>query len=127
MPQRLASVDVGSNTVLMLLVEAPDPGREGTASSEPKVLADRAAITRLGQGLDRSQRLHPDAVARTLEVLARYGDEARAAGAAVKAVGTAALRRAEDGAAFLEAAQARLGAPIEVISGEREAQLAFAA
>jgi exopolyphosphatase / guanosine-5'-triphosphate,3'-diphosphate pyrophosphatase len=118
-PRRLACIDVGTNTALLLIVEATPDG--------VRVLDDRSRIVRLGEGLDRSPRLNPDAVIRTLAALSDYGNLARDAGATVKAVGTAALRRAEDGAEFLARAAELLGCELEVISGEREAALSLAA
>jgi exopolyphosphatase/guanosine-5'-triphosphate,3'-diphosphate pyrophosphatase len=118
---RVACIDVGTNTVLVLVAErAPDDGQGGV-----RVIEDTASITRLGQGLDKSPRLHPEARGRTLAVLRAAGERARQAGARVLAVGTAALRRAEDGASFIAEAEQALGGRLEIISGEREANLSF--
>jgi exopolyphosphatase/guanosine-5'-triphosphate,3'-diphosphate pyrophosphatase len=118
---RVACVDVGTNTVLMLLAErVPVDGTGGV-----RVLEDTASITRLGQGLDKNPRLHPEARGRTLAVLRACGERARQAGARVLAVGTAALRRAEDGQSFIAEAEEALGGKLEIISGEREASLSY--
>lgn len=119
----IAAIDIGTNTTLMLLAR-PRPG-----GGEPEVLADLAEITRLGRGIGQEGggRLTPEAIARTLGVLERFAATARQAGAAIHAIGTEGLRRAANAAAFLDPARAVLGAPVEVIDGEREAALTFRA
>jgi exopolyphosphatase / guanosine-5'-triphosphate,3'-diphosphate pyrophosphatase len=117
---RLATVDVGTNTTLLLVAEGTHPG-------DVSVLADRAEITRLGRGIGVDGRLGAEGIARTLEVLTEYAATARNHRAPLLAVGTEALRRAANAADFLTPAAAILGAPVEVIDGEREAELTFAA
>jgi exopolyphosphatase/guanosine-5'-triphosphate,3'-diphosphate pyrophosphatase len=113
---RLAAIDVGTNSVLLTVAE--DPGLS--------VVDQQATVTRLGQGVDRTGRLHPDAVARTLACLTQYRDQMdRLQVNKLKAVGTSALRDAEGGDDFLSAAEQILGVKLEVISGVREAQLTF--
>ncbi|MFW6067784.1 MAG: hypothetical protein ACOC97_05545 [Myxococcota bacterium] len=93
---------------------------------DTEVVCDRATITRIGRGVDRTGELAPEGIARTLDVLRAYREEARRLGAErLAAVGTSALRDARNGHAFLEPAAAILGSPVEVITGEREAQLTF--
>ncbi len=117
---RVAAIDVGTNTVLLLIAERDGGGL--------RAVVDRAEITRLGKGVDQSGVLDGEAVERTLAVLARYGEEIRAAGVArAAAVGTETLRAAANGAAFLTRAQQILGFPVEVIHGEREAALSWRA
>jgi exopolyphosphatase/guanosine-5'-triphosphate,3'-diphosphate pyrophosphatase len=117
---RLATVDVGTNTTLLLIAETG-------AAGEVEVLEERAEITRLGRGIGGDGRLGPEGIARTLAVLAEYAAAAGKYGASVSAVGTEALRRAPNAEEFLRPAAAILGAPVEVIDGEREAALSFAA
>jgi len=116
---RIATIDIGTNSVLLLVAE-PAPGAAG-----PRVLADLAEITRLGEGLGASGALAPAAVERTLAAVRAQVAAARAAGAErVVAVGTQALREARNAEAFLVPAEAALGSPVEIVSGEREAELA---
>jgi exopolyphosphatase/guanosine-5'-triphosphate,3'-diphosphate pyrophosphatase len=83
---------------------------------------------RLGQGLDASGRLSDEAVARSLAILREYrGEIDRRRVRRVGAVGTQALREAANAAAFLAPAREILGCDVEVITGEREAELVFAA
>lgn len=115
---KFATIDLGTNTVLLLIANA-----EGKS---PTIIADRAAITRIGQGVGEGGALAPEAVERTLAVLKTYGEEIRRAGVErVAAVGTAALRRASDAPAFVARASEVLGFPIEVISADREAELTY--
>jgi len=116
----LAAIDVGTNTALLLVARIREDGTIGT-------LAERAEITRLGRGIGGDGTLGAEGIARTLEALRGYAEIARGHGAKVAAVGTEALRRAPNAAAFLEPAAEILGAPIEVIDGTREAALTFRA
>ncbi|HEY0709339.1 MAG TPA: Ppx/GppA phosphatase family protein [Polyangia bacterium] len=117
---KIATIDVGTNTTLLLVAEA-------TSISDVRVLKDRAEVTRLGRGIGTDGRLGAEGVARTLKVLAEYADDARVLGAQVKAIGTEALRRAPNADEFLVPATKILGGPLEVIGGVREAALTFLA
>ncbi len=115
---RFAAIDVGTNTVLLLVVERRPKGLAA--------IVERAEITRLGQGVDRAGTLDPAAIERTVEVLARYATEARALGAeGIACVATSAARDARNGEAFFTAAQERAGLTPEVVSGEEEARLVW--
>jgi len=114
---KLATFDVGTNTVLMLLVEA-----QGNDALQP--LLERTRITRLGKGVDRTGRLDPENSQRTLDTIAEFADEARAAGAErIIAVATSALRDASDGADFIRRVKDRAGVELKVIPGLEEAAL----
>jgi exopolyphosphatase/guanosine-5'-triphosphate,3'-diphosphate pyrophosphatase len=116
----LATVDVGTNTTLLLVARARPGG-------DVEVLAERAEITRLGRGIGTSGTLGTEAIARTLAALTEFATVARAHGARIVAVGTEALRRAPNASDFLEPAARILGTPVEVIDGAREAALTFGA
>jgi exopolyphosphatase / guanosine-5'-triphosphate,3'-diphosphate pyrophosphatase len=116
---RLATIDVGTNTTLLLVAE-----RRGEAI---EVLEDQAEITRLGRGIGQDGGLGREGIERTLAALRRYATLARKHQAPIVAVGTEGLRRASNAAEFLGPAAAILGTPIEVIDGEREAALSFLA
>jgi exopolyphosphatase / guanosine-5'-triphosphate,3'-diphosphate pyrophosphatase len=118
-----ATIDVGTNTTLLLIARA----RPGRPPAEAEVLAEAAEITRLGRGIGGDGRLGAEGMARTLEALDRYRTIARTHEAAIAAIGTEALRRAPNAGEFLSEAERRLGVPIEVIDGEREAALTFGA
>ena len=118
MSAHIAAIDIGTNSVLMLLSRAAGAGRFVTVS-------DRAEVTRLGEGLDRSGILSPQAIERTLATLGRFAAEAHGYEAKMVAVGTSALRDASNASELLEPAGRILGVDIQVITGEREAVLAF--
>lgn len=116
-----AAIDIGTNSVKVTV------GRRGPDGAV-EVLRDRTAITRLGKGVAAGGSLDPEAVRRTLEALADFALEARSLGAhRIAAVGTSALRDAQDGPQFVEQARHALNGTVEVISGDREAQLVYTA
>lgn len=118
---RRAVIDIGSNTLLLLIVDAAADG-----SLTP--VLDVCRFGRLGQGLDASHRLHPDAVARSLTICREYREAMdRAQVLAIDVIATEAVRAADNAADFVTPASDILGAPIAVIAGEREAELAFLA
>jgi exopolyphosphatase/guanosine-5'-triphosphate,3'-diphosphate pyrophosphatase len=115
-----ATVDIGSNSVLLLTV-AVERGRA-------RALDEALATTQLGTGLRPGGGLEAGAVARTREAAVAFAARARAGGARrVWAFATAALREAADGAAAAGAIAAAAGVPVEVLSGDQEAALAYAA
>lgn len=119
--RRVAVIDIGTNTLLLLIAERTPEG--GLVS-----VHDACGFGRLGQGLDRSGALAPEAVARSLDILRAYRATIDAHGVSeVAAVGTQALREASNSEDFVGPARALLGAPIEIIAGEREAALVYRA
>lgn len=116
---RYATIDVGTNSVLLLVADRQPDGRF-------QAVLERAEITRLGRGVDKSRRLSPEGMEATLQVLSDFSSEAQRLGAEAIAVSaTSAARDAENGAEFLSAARARAGVTVDIISGELEAQLSF--
>lgn len=118
---RVAAIDQGTNSCRLLVLE-PGAGPD----DPPTELARDMVITRLGEGVDRTGRLDPEAVARTLEVIARYCRRARALGAErIRVAATSAVRDASNREAFVAAVRDLAGAEPEIITGEREAGLSF--
>jgi len=116
---RYATIDVGTNSVLLLVADRLPDGRF-------QAVQERAEITRLGRGVDKSRRLSPEGLEATLQVLSDFASEARRLGAEAIAVSaTSAARDAENGAEFLSGARERAGVTVDIISGELEAQLSF--
>lgn len=116
---RVGAVDIGTNTVRLLVADG-EPG----AGLSP--VARRSFVTRLGQGVDRTRRLHPHAIKRTLAALTELRAVAEEAGCdAVAGVATSAVRDAQDGDQFLKVARDALGVTPELIDGEQEAALSF--
>jgi exopolyphosphatase/guanosine-5'-triphosphate,3'-diphosphate pyrophosphatase len=113
----LAGIDLGTNTVRVLVAHA-----DATTGLLP-VWADQA-VTRLGEGVAARGTLAPAAVERTLAAVRRYRDQARALGAAeVLLVATAGARRARDGREFLARLEAEPGIRPRIVTGEEEARL----
>jgi exopolyphosphatase / guanosine-5'-triphosphate,3'-diphosphate pyrophosphatase len=117
--ERLAAVDVGTNSTRLLVADV-DGGRVVAE------LARETVITRLGKGVDRTGRFDPAALRRTLDVLTGYAavcerlDVARR-----RVVATSATRDAANRREFLDGVRQLFGVEAEVLSGEEEAAAAY--
>ncbi len=115
----VATIDIGTNTVLLLVAAKDERG-------QLVALQEEAEITRLGQGVDKTRKLAPEAVERTSNALLRYAKIIRDRGCtAVDVVGTSAMRDAGGSEAIRELVQREMGVPARVISGDEEARLTF--
>ena len=113
---KYASIDIGSNTLLLLIAD--------DASGQPVSVLDLCEFGRLGQGMATSSQLHPDALARSLAILKRFRAAMDVhANLRVGCVATQAIREADNRADFVAPAEAILGTKIEIIDGQREANL----
>jgi exopolyphosphatase/guanosine-5'-triphosphate,3'-diphosphate pyrophosphatase len=119
---RFAAVDMGTNSTRLLVADS-----DGGGAAAPLSTVERHMhITRLGQGVNATRRLHPDAVQRTLAVLRKYRDVMDATGVSgVRATATSAARDAANRDDLLGPAAEILGAPVELLSGEDEGRLTF--
>ena len=118
-PQRLAAIDIGTNSIRCIIVEADQNGGF-------KVLDDEKSTVRLGEHLAQTGRISVEAASRALEVVGRFKKMIQGMKvAAVEAVATSAMRRAENGEELLAALADGLGYPIRIISGIEEAELAM--
>jgi exopolyphosphatase/guanosine-5'-triphosphate,3'-diphosphate pyrophosphatase len=116
---RLAALDVGSNSIRLVVAEIQS---EGTY----RVLDEEREVTRLGRGLDAVARLADDTVEKSLEAIGKM--KAIADGFQVrdlKAIATSAVREASNGRWFCREAERRHGVRIDVISPDEEAEFAF--
>ena len=119
-PEKVASIDIGTNTILLLIAE----GEEGAL----KPLLEKETIVRLGEGLQKSGILSEEAMERGSQTLDQYLKECQKMGVQrIFAAGTSALREAKNTGDFLKMVEAKLDLSIEIISGEEEAQLSFLA
>jgi len=115
-----ASLDIGTNSVKLLVLELDQVGGF-------KVLADEAVVTGLGRGVARSGRLSEAGIEETMAALRTFVVRARALGAmGIRAAGTAALRDAVNRDEFLGRARAEFGLVVAVLSTDEEARLARA-
>jgi exopolyphosphatase/guanosine-5'-triphosphate,3'-diphosphate pyrophosphatase len=116
--EAVAAIDVGTNSV-RLLVAHP-------THADLVELSRDMIITRLGQGVDRTKRLDPEALQRTLDVLQRFVRRASALGAVrIRVAATSAVRDASNREELFEVVTTLAGAPPEVLTGEHEASLSF--
>ena len=117
---RVAAIDCGTNSLRLLVADA-DPASGALADVDR-----RLEIVRLGQDVDATGRLAPEALARTLRVLRSYAAIIEAVGvSAVRMAATSATRDAANAAEFVAGVRAVLGIEPEVLSGEEEAWLSF--
>ena len=117
---RVAAIDCGTNSIRLLIADRPVGG----------TLTDvvrRMEIVRLGQGVDRTGRLDPTALARTLAATEDYAAQCRTHGVqALRFVATSATRDAANREEFFAGVREALGVDVEVITGAEEAALSFA-
>ncbi|WP_030021610.1 Ppx/GppA phosphatase family protein [Streptomyces monomycini] len=118
--KRVAAVDCGTNSIRLLIADL-DP-----ATGELKDLDRRMTIVRLGQGVDRTGRLAPEALERTFAACREYAGAIRELGAeTVRFVATSASRDAENRDDFVRGVVDILGVEPEVITGDQEAEFSF--
>jgi exopolyphosphatase / guanosine-5'-triphosphate,3'-diphosphate pyrophosphatase len=119
---RVGAIDIGTNTVRLLVADVDGDGEN--AALEP--LDRRMRITRLGQGVDESRRLAPDAISRTLDVLREYRGALDDLGVErVRATATSAARDAGNREDFFGPAAEVLHLEPELLPGDEEARLSF--
>jgi exopolyphosphatase/guanosine-5'-triphosphate,3'-diphosphate pyrophosphatase len=118
---RYAVIDIGTNSVKFNISERRDDGTWLT-------IVDRAEITRLGEGLEKTGGISSDAMERTVSAICAMVEEARKTDVAkIAAVGTMGMRTAHNSQQFIDAVEQRCGVKIEVISGDEEGRLAYIA
>jgi exopolyphosphatase/guanosine-5'-triphosphate,3'-diphosphate pyrophosphatase len=116
---RLTSIDIGTNTILMLIADVfPNGGIN--------VVRDEHVIARFGKGVDEHRKIPPETFERVSAYLARYKqihDESHSE--RIIACGTSALRDASNREQFVEFIAEKLGFRIVALSGEEEAELTY--
>lgn len=114
---RLATIDVGSNTVRLLVADV-------LGAATWRVADQDQTVTRLGEGLARSGALSEAAMARTLAVVRGYVERAGRLGARdIHIVATSAVRESSNGGAFAAGIEAATGQRVDIVSGAAEARL----
>ncbi|NEB03245.1 Ppx/GppA phosphatase family protein [Streptomyces sp. SID13726] len=117
---RVAAIDCGTNSIRLLVADC-DP-----ATGELVDLDRRMTIVRLGQGVDRTGRLAPEALERTFAACREYAAVVKEHGAErLRFVATSASRDAENRDDFVRGVLDILGVEPEVISGDQEAEFSF--
>ena len=113
----VASIDIGTNTVRLLILETKPDG-------SLREVGQVRAITRLGKGMDTEKKLLDDRMDETISVLAKFRDECRKfEPLTIRAVATSAVREASNQKYFVLRARKEAGLEIKVISWEEEADL----
>lgn len=116
--RNVAAIDCGTNTIKLLV---------GDLVGDPDGVRRESRIVRLGQGVDATGRLTPEALDRTFAAVEEYAAIIDAADVEqVRFCATSATRDAENSAEFRAGVQQRLGIEPEVLAGHEEARLAFA-
>ena len=116
---RLAAIDMGTNSIRLIVAEAL---RDGTY----RILDDEKEVARLGRGLEHTGRMDERAMEQAAFAVARMKRIAEGFGVrAVRAVATSAAREAANGSELIKMVRRWAGLEVRVISAEEEAQLAF--
>lgn len=117
---RLAAIDIGSNSVRLLVAEALRGGAY-------RILDEEREPTRLGRSVSSQGRLDDESMDKTLQALRTFKEIA--AGyqvTSLRTIATCAVREARNGPEFCRRVREEIGLEVEVIAGDREARLAFA-
>ncbi|WP_217242383.1 Ppx/GppA phosphatase family protein [Streptomyces sp. AC555_RSS877] len=125
---RVAAVDCGTNSIRLLVADATaSDGASGAGATGTLVDLDRRmTIVRLGQGVDRTGRLAPEALERTFAACHEYAAIIKEHGAErLRFVATSASRDAENREEFVRGVLDILGVEPEVITGDQEAEFSF--
>ncbi|MFL6238701.1 MAG: exopolyphosphatase [Actinomycetes bacterium] len=115
---RVAAIDCGTNSIRLLVADVVDRRLSDVSR--------RMEIVRLGQGVDRTGRIDPAALQRTLSALADYAAEIRRLDVErVRMVATSATRDAKNRGDFVDGVRGLLGVDPEIVTGDEEATLSF--
>jgi exopolyphosphatase/guanosine-5'-triphosphate,3'-diphosphate pyrophosphatase len=118
MTDRVAVVDVGSNSVRLLVSEVVD--------DHPTFVHTDKVMARIGQSLGHEGRIDDRKIGEVAGIVSRFVEDARRYGAReIRAIATSATREAVNGDELAEHVLAASGIPLEVIDGDEEARLAF--
>ncbi len=125
MTEPVAAIDCGTNSIRLLVAE-PVRSEPAGAVGALRDLDRQMRIVRLGQGVDRTGRLDPEALERTFAALADYAARIEELGATrVRMVATSASRDASNAADFVSGVRQILGVEPEVVTGDTEAALSY--
>lgn len=116
--KKIACIDFGSNTALLCIGEF--------SGQKLNILYDEGKIVRLSEQLQEGKTLNPQAKIRAYELLQSYSEIIKSYDIDdIRAVGTAVFRKASDGKEFAQEIKKQFSIPLQIISGETEAELSF--
>ncbi len=116
---RIAVIDIGTNTVLMLMAQS-------STDSLPIIIRDEHSIARLGEGVDNTKHISEEAYNRFSEIMKRYSNLISISNIdRVVAFATSAMRDAENRQSIINRIQEEYGIGIELLSGDDEAHWSF--
>lgn len=116
--RKLGVIDIGTNSIRMLIADVENN----------KIISSRKELimTRIGEGVDKTRRLSKEAIDRSIDALIAFKELAHKEGIKdIKAIATSAVRDAVNKDDFLKRVMQEVGLNVEVISGEKEAELGF--
>ncbi len=118
--QTLAAIDVGSNTIHLVVA------RVTAESDDLRSVDDQVELVRLGEDVDASGRIGADRMARATETVRRQARRARELGAsAILGIATEGVRAAGNGAELIERVRGEAGVTLALVTGEQEAALTY--
>jgi exopolyphosphatase/guanosine-5'-triphosphate,3'-diphosphate pyrophosphatase len=116
--ERRGVIDIGTNSIKLLVADVAD--------SDVTPFLEESRQTRLGQGFYETHCLQPERIEQTAQAVARFVEKAREHNtASIRIIATSAVREARNSDQLAGAIQKACGLPMEIISGEQEADLAF--
>lgn len=121
----MASIDLGTNTCLLLVAKSSD---DASSNRREQVLLDLSTVVRLGEGVDLNRCLQPGAMDRTLDCLNRYSKKIQEMGLLsqnVICVATSQARDASNASDFFKKVETQTGFRFQTLSGQDEARLTF--
>jgi exopolyphosphatase/guanosine-5'-triphosphate,3'-diphosphate pyrophosphatase len=122
---RVAALDLGTNTFLLLIAEVGAAQGSSESYGIQSVLHDEMKVVRLGQDVAKTLSFHPDALTRAKFCLSEYAKTiAKYKPEKILACATSAARDVANKSALIDIAK-ELGIPLQIISGDREAELTF--
>ena len=115
---RVAAIDCGTNSIRLLIADITD--------GKFREIIREMEIVRLGQGVDKTNSFHPDAISRTLAATEKFASLIKSKGVEkIRFCATSATRDASNRNLFIDGVRDILGIEVEVIPGEEEATLSF--
>lgn len=117
--KRLSAIDIGTNTILMLIADVDSTG-------EIRVVRDEHVIARLGKGVDNNRIILPETFERVFGYLTEYKRiHENEHSERMIACGTSALRDAANSREFIQFIRTKIGIDITILSGDEEADLTY--